>query len=128
MTHLGIVHRHHTVTAHSLLQTHTFFRAFHVLNQQQTQQLGRLRYPLALGDVFIKRFLRPPAQLQQPVAIGYYLSEQRYASRPVVLVNAGLTLHAGGDIPLVSVGRRPLLQVPPLKFAQPTHQLHDPIG
>ena len=47
------MHRHHTVTAPSLPQTHPLFPEFNVLNQQQPQQLGRFRYPLALRAVLI---------------------------------------------------------------------------
>ena len=127
MTHLGVVYRHHPVTAHSILQTYPIFRALDILKQQPPQQFGRLHYPLASSPVLIQQFLRLPAQLQQPVTISRYLSKQRCASGPVVPVYAGLTLHACGHIPLVSVRRRPLSKIASLKFRKRSHQLHDSI-
>ena len=56
------------------------------------------------------------------------MRKQRCASRLVVPVYAGLTLHAGGDTPLVSVRSRPLGQVPsPSSSASALIDYHYPI-
>ena len=54
MAHLGVVDRHYTVPAHSLLQPHPLFGALDILKQQLPQQFGRFHYPLALSAVLVQ--------------------------------------------------------------------------
>ena len=43
MAHLGVMHRHDAILFHSLLETYPLIRTFHILQQQLTQELDRVR-------------------------------------------------------------------------------------
>ena len=89
VAHLGIMHRHDAILAHSVLQAHIAIRigigiiasvvagpaARHVLEQQLPQQLRRVNYPLPLPAVSGQPFLSLSGQFQQPVGIGHDLRQ-----------------------------------------------------
>ena len=69
VAHLRVMHRHHTVLAHPVLEAHSVIGTLHVLEQQLTQQLCRRHYPLTLLSVLRQPPLRLTRQLQQPVRV-----------------------------------------------------------
>ena len=58
VAHLRVVHRHHPVPAHPILEAHSVISAFHILEQQLPQQFRRRHNPLALLTVLRQLSLR----------------------------------------------------------------------
>ena len=71
VAHLRVMHRHHPVPAHSVLEADSVIIAFHVLEQQLSQQFRRRHNPLALLTVLRQFPMRLTRQLQQPVRVGH---------------------------------------------------------
>ena len=108
MAHLRVMHRHHPVPAHPILEAHSPLSPFHVLEQQLPQQFRRRHNPLALS-AFLPQFpLRLPRQLQQPVRVGHNPSQQRRPRLPVGPVDGRLALHAGAQVSLMIPGPGPI--------------------
>ena len=86
---LRVMHRHHPVPAHPVLEAHSALSPFHVLEQQLPQQFRCRHNPLALGAILRQFPLRQPRQLQQPVRVSHNPGQQGLTRPLIAPVDAG---------------------------------------
>ena len=128
VAHLRVMHRHHPVLAHSVLQANTVAGALHVLEQQLPQQLRRRNDALPLRDALRQFTLRLPRHFQQTVRVSHNRGQQRATCFAVGPVDGRLSLYAGSQVPLVPLGLGPFLHTGLLHGRQRPQQLDDPVG
>ena len=103
VAHLRVMHRHHSVLAHPVLEANTLAGALHVprsgrgqaLEQQLPQQLRRRDDALPLRTALRQSLLRLPRQLQQTVRVGHNRGQQPRPCPLVGPVDGRLSLDAG---------------------------------
>ena len=122
VAHLRVVHRHHPVLAHPVLQADSIVGALYVLEQQLPQQLRRRHDALPLRAAFWQSPLRLPRHFQQPVRVSHNRGQQPRPCFAVGPVDSRLSLDAGAQVPLVPLGLGPMAHGGPLHGRQGSHE------
>ena len=76
VAHLRVMHRHHPVLAHPVLETNTVAGALHILEQQLPQQLRRRDDALPLRAALRQSLLGLPPCFQQTVGVSHNRGQQ----------------------------------------------------
>ena len=125
---LRVVHRHHPVPAHPILEAHSVISACHVLEQQSAQQFRRGHNPLPLG-AFLSQFpLRLPDNSRSRSASATISASRAFCAR--------LSLQSMAASPFTLEPRyrwyprtlRPFPDVDALQLRQRPQQFDDSVG